>query len=265
MSAESEAGTAIGLGVVQGLTEFLPVSSSGHLVVFQQQLAERGIHLSTDHVAFDLVLHVGTLVPVAVVYRADILNLFKGVLGDNAEGRKMILMLVIATIPTAIIGFAFEDWFMQVFQTTELVGAAFLFTAALLFSTKFARKGEVGIADMSWRWAVMIGLAQGLAITPGISRSGSTIAMAMLLGLNRELAAKFSFLLSVPIILGAFTLKAKDIEATGSILPLLLGFAAAALSGYFALKVLLRIVNAGDFSKFSYYLVVISLLALFVL
>ena len=265
MSAETEAGTAVGLGIVQGLTEFLPVSSSGHLVVFQQQLAERGIHLSTDHVAFDLVLHVGTLVPVVIVYRADILNLLKGFIGDNAEGRKMIFMLIVATLPTAIIGFVFEDWFMQVFQTTELVGAAFLFTAALLFSTKFVSKGEVGISNMPWKWAVLIGLAQGLAITPGISRSGSTIAMAMLLGLNRELAAKFSFLLSIPIILGAFALKAKDIESTGSILPLVLGFIAAALSGYFALKVLLRIVNAGDFSKFSYYLVVIAVLALFVL
>ena len=175
----------------------------------------------------------------------------------------MFLMLIVAT-PTAIIGFAFEDWFMQVFQTTELVGAAFIH-CSLAFSTKFVSKGEVRIANMPWKWAVLIGLAQGLAITPGISRSGSTIAMAMLLGLNRELAAKFSFLLSIPIILGAFALKAKDIESTGSALPLVLGFIAAALSGYFALKVLLRIVNAGDFSKFSYYLVIIAVLALFVL
>jgi undecaprenyl-diphosphatase len=243
------------LGVVQGLTEFLPVSSSGHLVLFQSWLPVSG-----DPVAFDLALHLGTLLPVLWVYRGDLI----GVVRDTTAGEgpfmqrtgvRLMLMLVVATIPTAVIGLGFEDLFTSLFHNPVAVSVAFAVTGTFLWFTKYASKGEIQAHNLSFGKAIVIGLAQGLAITPGISRSGSTIAAGMFLGMDRQAAARYSFLLAIPTIVGAFALKAGDLSIDGaSATPIIVGVVASAVSGYAALRLLIHLVKAGDFSKFAYYL-----------
>lgn len=245
---------AVLLGVVQGLTEFLPVSSSGHLVLFQSALPVAG-----DPVAFDLVLHMGTLLPVLWVYRADLL----GILTDATRGEgpplqrpglRLLAWMVLGSVPTAVIGLTLEDHFALLFGTPEAVGVALLITGALLFASGRLTQGSRDVQAMTWRDALLIGTIQGMAITPGISRSGSTIAAALFLGIDRETAARYSFLLSVPAISGAFLLKLRDLQALDvSLTPLVAGFLAAALSGYGALVLLLQLVRTGDFSRFCWY------------
>jgi len=250
------------LGLVQGLTEFLPVSSSGHLVVFQNWL-----HEEHTPVVFDLVLHIGTLLPIVWVYRQTVLDLIKGVFSKPfAPENRLALWIVLGSVPTAMIGLAFEDLFEQVFQTPKMVASAFFVTGSFLFATQYLSEGTRDEGQMTWKDALIIGAIQGMAITPGISRSGSTIAIAMLLGLKRDLAAKYSFLLSIPAIVGGFILKADELTVDASTLPSLgAGFVVSALSGLFALKILLKLVNSGDFSKFAYYLWAIALIGWFVL
>ncbi|MEL6343906.1 MAG: undecaprenyl-diphosphate phosphatase [Myxococcota bacterium] len=253
---------AVILGIVQGLTEFLPVSSSGHLVLFQQYLPVSG-----DPVAFDLVLHIGTLLPVIVVYRNDLWSIVRDLFvgeGPMRErpGVRLLLLMFIGSIPTALIGLALEDVFEQLFANALSVGVAFALTGAILWGTRALTPGDEDERTMPWWKAVMIGIAQGIAITPGISRSGSTIAAGLFLGLDREVAARYSFLLSIPAILGAFLLKARDLESAAvDVLPLAAGFVAAAVSGYLALVVLLRLVRSGDFSWFALYLWPLAVLA----
>jgi undecaprenyl-diphosphatase len=250
------------LGIVQGLTEFLPVSSSGHLVVFQQLLTEEEVP-----VVFDIILHLGTLLPIVWIYRAKIIELFR-ILFTNPLGPESRLgwFILLGSVPTALIGITLEDIFDQIFHTPMMVGIAFFITGSFLFATQYIGQGNRDEAEMTWKDALIIGVVQGLAITPGISRSGSTISVAMLLGLRRDLAAKFSFLLSIPAIVGGFILKSREI-ASANLDPLVLGvgFATSALVGVFALQVLLRLVNSGDFSKFAYYMWLISVVAIFVL
>lgn len=244
------------LGVVQGLTEFLPVSSSGHLVMFQSRLPVVG-----DHVAFDLGLHLGSLLPVIAIYRADLLGIFRDVFRGTGPflsrpGVRLAMMVVFGSIPTAAIGLAFEDVFEAMFSNTLSVGIAFAITGTLLWFTRRAPTGSSTTeTTMSIATALAIGTIQGLAITPGISRSGSTIALALFLGLKRESAARYSFLLSIPAIVGACVLKAPDLETSGiTFLPMAIGFTTAAITGYAALKLLLRFVRNGNLDRFAYYL-----------
>ncbi len=251
------------LGLVQGLTEFLPVSSSGHLVLFQQWLPVAG-----DPVAFDLALHLGTLLPVLWVYRTDL----AGVVHDATAGAgpyvqrpgvRLLLLLVAATIPTAVIGLSLEDVFESLFHNPTAVGVAFAVTGTVLWFTGRIRPGATAADGISFGVAALIGLAQGLAITPGISRSGSTIAAGLFLGMEREAAARFSFLLSIPAIGGAFVLKAGDMDLTGAALgPIAVGVISSALSGYLALRLLIKLVRAGDFRSFAYYLWPLAVFAL---
>jgi len=259
----NEAVSAALLGVIQGLTEFLPVSSSGHLVLFQSWLPVAG-----DPLAFDLALHLGTLLPVLWVYRQDLC----GVVTDTTKGTgpffgrpgvRLMLLLVAATIPTAVIGLSFEDLFERLFHTPSAVGVAFAVTGAVLWMTRKIEQGNTEAHGLTWGRAAWIGLAQGMAITPGISRSGSTIAAGLFLGMDREAAARFSFLLSIPAILGACVLKFDDLVLTGSSMgPIAIGVTTSALSGYVALTVLIRLVRSGDFSKFAYYLWPLAIFAL---
>jgi undecaprenyl-diphosphatase len=243
------------LGVVQGVTEFLPVSSSGHLVLFQQWLPTTG-----DPIAFDLALHIGTLLPVMVVYREDIVRVFRDAAGGDGPfwvrpGVRLALWIVVGSLPTAAIGLAFEDVFEHLFSNPASVSVTFAITGVFLFATRFAPKGAADERTMTWWQAVLIGVAQGIAIAPGISRSGSTIVAALFLGMDRAYAARFSFLLSIPAISGAFLLKARGLEMTGSAaFPMAIGFFAAAASGYLALRVLIRLVRSGDFSRFCWYM-----------
>lgn len=261
---------ALILGVLQGLTEFLPVSSSGHLVLFQQWLGE-GFTFLEQAVAFDLVLHVGTLLPVLWFYRKTLRDIMRGIFASSPlshEGgvsswlradpdRWLAAMVVAATIPTGLMGVGLKDQFEKIFHSTTAVCIALLVTGALLYSTKlFARSAEAPDAALTLKSALLIGLAQGFAITPGISRSGSTIAVALLLGLPRELAARFSFLLSIPAILGAVVLVMKDgVPMKDSAwAALAIGFVSSMLVGYAALVMLVALVKKGGLHNFAYYL-----------
>jgi undecaprenyl-diphosphatase len=252
------------LGIVQGLTEFLPVSSSGHLVLFQGWLPVAG-----DPLAFDLALHLGSLVPVLWVYRQDLWGIVRDTTtGEGAflerSGVRLLLLLVAASVPTAIIGIGLEDIFERLFHNPVAVGVAFAVTGTVLWFTQKIPRGDTEAHGLSWMAAAGIGLVQGLAITPGISRSGSTIAAGLFLGMDREAAARFSFLMSIPAIGGAFILKVGDLDLGGtSLVPVLIGMTTSAISGYLALRVLIKLVRGGDFSKFAYYLWPLAVFALF--
>ena len=263
---------ALVLGIVQGATEYLPVSSSGHLVIAQHLFG-----LEEPALFFDIVLHLGTLVAVVWYYRKDLVKLvsesFAG-LQNLASGHswketlrlypgfRFALLIVVGTIPTAVIGLAFEDTFERLFGSVRLVGLMLILTGTVLLLTRFARGGGRDAAEMTWVDALIIGVVQGLAITPGISRSGVTIAAALLLGIERETAARYSFLLSIPSILGALLLRIGGAEDGVGTTALVVGFGAAALTGYFCLALLVRLVKKGRLSWFAPYCFALGLLAL---
>ena len=256
---------AILLGIIQGLTEFLPVSSSGHLVLLQNLF---GIH--EPALLFDICLHGGTLVAVFIVFSKDIIRIgltllklpfliksghgFKNLFQNNKEIR-MALLIIIGSIPTAILGLLFKEITEHIFSSVWLVGLMLLITGSFLWLSKTATaKGRL-INQMTIKDALVIGFVQGLAIIPGISRSGATICAALFLGIDRGLAGQFSFLLSIPAILGAlllsFDLSASSIGIDATII--LIGTIAAALTGFMALKILLRVVQKGHLYYFAPY------------
>lgn len=267
-------GAAIFLGILQGLTEFIPVSSSGHLVILEKLLGQKHPDLF-----FDTMLHAGTLIAVIAVFRSDLVNLtqsffalIRQIVSKNPlkksinfdPQQKLIGLILISTIPTAIIGFFFQDWFERLFSSLLAVGISLLITGTLLGLTRRFTLPSRDIQDMSILHALIIGIAQGIAITPGISRSGATIATALFLGINRELAGRFSFLIFIPAILGALILNFHFPElGTKSYLYFVLaGTLAASMTGYLALKALLRFVNQGKLYIFAPYLYAIGLFAI---
>ncbi len=247
---------AIILGIVQGLTEFLPVSSSGHLVLFQTWMGD-GFFAQDQPLLFVLALHLGTLIPVLWFYRDSLREL------PSESGRRMAALVLVGTVPTGLVGVVFKDHFETLFSSPDRVAVALLATGALLFATR-GRDGAGDDAALTVRTALIIGLVQGLAITPGISRSGSTIAVALFLGLNRELAARFSFLLSIPAILGAVVLETKDGLHVGDTdwTAVGWGFAASAVVGYVALVLLVALVKRGGLHHFAWYLWPVGIAAL---
>lgn len=265
MSAAAESGSLVGawfLGLLQGLTEFLPVSSSGHLVLFQQF-----VHVAGDDVLFDLVLHVGTLLPVLWFYRKDVASLAADpIVGKGPwlqrEGVKLGLLLLLATVPTGLIGLGFRDLFESWFSFPAVLTVTFAITGTLLWVSKRFQGGSIDLAGMTWWHAVILGVAQGMAITPGISRSGTTIVVAMILGLSPIFAARFSFLMSVPAILGAVLVKLNDVELASLDVPgLLMGGTTALASGYAALVLLVLVVKRRRLSSFAWYCWGIALVA----
>lgn len=253
---------AIWLGLVQGLTEFLPVSSSGHLVLGQSLLGLKGPVL-----LFDICVHVGTLAAVFVVFRSDIWSIVRGLWATDREGRtgrRLLFLIVAGSIPTAALGLLFKDLFESLFASTAAVGAALLLTGLFLLLTRLAPVGNRTVQTTGAARALVVGLAQGLAITPGISRSGITISVGLLLGMDRRLAAHYSFLLSIPAILGALLLQIMHLnpQTDVSLSVLLTGGLVAALSGYFALNILLRVVRAGALHWFAPYCWALGLVAL---
>ena len=249
----ADTGSALFLGILQGLTEFLPVSSSGHLVLFQQFLDVAG-----DHVLFDLVLHMGTLVPILYFYREQVgVLLTDPIRGEGPflerQGVKDWMLLIAASIPTAIIGLAFEDVFDRLFATPAALTVTFAITGCLLFAAGRFDRSENQV-QLTLPLAFALGLAQGFAITPGISRSGTTIAVALMLGIDRDRAARFSFLMSVPAISGAILLKLPDADlAAFDPTALVVGGLAAMITGYLALVLLVKVVKAGTFPRFAWY------------
>ncbi len=267
---------AILLGILQGLTEFLPISSSGHLVIAQDVF-----NIQEADLAFDIILHMGTLLAVLIYYWRDVLNLiseFFILIGDFIMGKKpklldysrpyrvLMVMIIIATIPTAIIGLIFNDLFSQLFETADFVGYALIVTGILLWIANGIVSGRKNLKNMTAWDAVTVGLVQGLAITPGISRSGSTIFAGLIRGLNRELATRFSFLLSIPAILGAVVVEGKDVFESAStihdVMPVLAGFVAAAVSGYLAIHFLISVLQKKKLNYFSYYCWALGILAI---
>ncbi len=267
---------ALILGLIQGLTEFLPVSSSGHLVIAQQFLG-----LKEPNLLFDTWLHFATLIAVCFFYRRDIIDILKDLwsqakaaLGKKSDAfspdRPAILgwLVVLASVPTALIGFLAKDYFEELFGSTHSVAVALLITATLLIATKFIKTQDKGL---TWWKALLIGLIQGLAITPGISRSGSTIALALFLGISATKSARFSFLLSIPAICGALLLQVLHLGSADLTLlqnswpALALGFVAAMASGLLALILLVKLLKAQKFYLFAPYLVIIATVTLVML
>lgn len=265
---------AVVLGVVQGLTEFLPVSSSGHLVLFQHLFG-----LVEPELLFDISVHVGTLMAVLVVFYRDILQMLGalvqlprlvrsaggwGALFASHPEIRLAAMIVVGCVPTALLGIFFAKIAEQLFGTVWLVGAALLITGTFLWFTQRQKTTGRPIRQMRLKDALVIGLVQGLAIVPGISRSGATISAALYLGVDRDLAGRFSFLLAIPAILGALVL-GLDSEAFHtdlSIGTIVLGSLTAAIVGYLALVVLLKMVRKGQLHRFSPYCWLVGLSAI---
>lgn len=267
---------AIILGIVQGLTEFLPVSSSGHLAVTQQLL-----NIPEDQILFfTTMLHLGTLFSVFLVYSKDIIIIireFLHLIGEiftgkgfkiNNEHRKLGFYIIIATIPTGLMGLLLGNVFASFYTSTVIIGIALIITGTLLWIAEKSNSGRRDIRDMNTIDAIIVGIFQGLAITPGISRSGSTIVGSLFRGFNKELATKFSFLISIPAILGASVLEFKDALSvgTGDITTdiLIAGMLAAFLSGLLAIKSLINFIKKEKLYYFSFYTWIIGAIVILI-
>jgi undecaprenyl-diphosphatase len=251
---------AILLGILQGATEFLPVSSSGHLF-----LAQRLLGLREPELAFDLLLHLGTLFAVLVFLRKEILemagSLFRRERGDaDGWGRREIVLVILSTIPTGIIGLAFHET-VETGLTVWGIGVRYLLlTSFLLMSNlRFRHKWDPERIE-AWE-AIAIGILQGAAVFPGLSRSGSTITLALLLGISPSRSAKYSFLISLPAILGAVVVEGyKGISVLPGIGPSVAGFLFSLLIGYLSLFVVERLVTQGKFIRFAPYTFLMAVL-----
>lgn len=241
---------AILLGVVQGLTEFLPVSSSGHLVIFQRLLG-----LESSGVTLEVLLHFGTLLAVFWVFRQDFLDLLKFT-RDKVQQR-FLLLLILGCIPTALIGYFLGDFVESIFHSLLLTGTALLVTGVILKLLTRLPEGRKDVTSMRPLDALWVGLLQGIAVIPGISRSGSTITAALWRGLDRSTAVRYSFMLAAPVIFGATLLEIKDIFKTGIEKALLLDYAAgtiaACLCGILAIQLFIRLLQQHKFHYFAYY------------
>ena len=259
---------AIVLGLVQGLTEFLPVSSSGHLTLVQNLM---GLDLGGMDLLFDIILHVGTLVAVCAVFWRDIIDLFK-------KPFKTLLYLIVATIPAGIVGVLLMDWSDEVINGSQYIGILlavfFTLTAILLLVTEIyaKRRNKEKELPLCWRTTISMGCAQAVAaLFPGLSRSGTTICAGVLAGGRSDELSKFSFLMSIPVILGSFAVSllkgAMDGELTSSFTAMgpnagwciAIGFIVAAVSGLFAIKVMLGAIRKANYKWFSLYLVLLAI------
>ncbi|MBT9133348.1 MAG: Undecaprenyl-diphosphatase [Firmicutes bacterium] len=264
-------GDIVTLAVIQGLTEFLPVSSSGHLVLGQHLLG-----VQAPGVALEVALHLGTLISVAIVFAKDIKQLLMACFsfvrpmsngGQTAQVklyRRLVLLLVLASVPTGVIGIAFKDLFIALFASPRFVALALMITGIMLLVVS-RMQGTKTLQHMRIRDALAVGLAQGLAITPGISRSGLTISTGLLLGYDRETATRFSFLLSIPAIVGASVLEAPSLLGAQLNFPLwwmVVGVLVAALTGVVAILGLVQMLKRGKLSYFAYYVWAVGILTM---
>ncbi len=254
------------LGIVQGVAEFLPISSSGHLSI-AQNLLNLGVE-GTDDVFFDVLLHLGTLVAVFAAYWEDIRDMileFFHMIGDVAHGtvprsvppaRRLILLIIVGTLPLFVI-LPFRRMVEALYSNTFFVGGALLATGLLLFACDRIRKGRKTEKSATLLDVLVVGAGQAIATCPGISRSGMTISMGCFRGMERRFAVRFAFLLSIPAVLGANILQIGDVVETGidvKLLPAyLLGVAAAAVSGYLSIRLVRMVASQGRFGIFAYY------------
>jgi len=235
------------LGIIQGLTEFLPVSSSGHLVILKHWM-----NLQDEGVVLEVILHFATLLAIIIFFRRKILEY---------ATKEKISLIIIGTIPIALIGVLFKDEIQSLFSNYFLVTVTLSLTGLILFMSRNSKENKDNI-DL--KMAFVIGVAQALALTPGISRSGITVATALLLGIKRKKAFEFSFILAIPALLGALIINIPDIcETTIDIHNLVTGGISAFLSGLFALWIFYKIVRNKDLYLFSYYLWFVAAVSLF--
>ncbi len=257
---------ALVLGIVQGLGEFLPISSSGHLAVIQYFFGIEGESV----LLFAVMLHLGTLISVFIIYWHDIVKLVKeliAVIKDIFTGkglrinhnpvRRLGFMIIVATIPTALIGLLFNDIFAGLYLSLMAVGIGFLVTGTILFIAEKMGKNEKKVWGMKFRHAVFIGIMQGIAICPGVSRSGSTLFGGLMSGLDRNFALRFAFLISIPSILGSVILEFPPAISAGLPEgiwgPVIVGTVVSAISGFIAIKAMLKIVAGKRLTVFSWY------------
>jgi undecaprenyl-diphosphatase len=253
---------AILLGIVQGLTEFLPVSSSGHLALFTAILGNN--QLPSENLLFTILVHAATAIATVIVFRNDIVAILSGMLKkDQPETRAFVGYIVLSMMPAVLIGLFFEDQITALFDTNlAFVGTTLCLTAALLFFTDKASSKEQPI---TYKVALLIGIAQAIAILPGISRSGATIAVALLIGVSRPEAARFSFLMVIPLILGSMAKSILDQGAAAAItfdpLPMSVGFLAALASGVLACKWMIALVKRSKLRYFAIYCLLVGITA----
>ncbi|PIR26706.1 MAG: hypothetical protein COX62_07675 [Deltaproteobacteria bacterium CG_4_10_14_0_2_um_filter_43_8] len=260
---------ALFLGFLQGATEFLPVSSSGHLVLAQHFL---GLTLEGQSLlAFDVCLHFGTLLAVLAYFWRDLSALFLSAFASSQkaelsprESRTFIGMVVLGTIPAVIIGLGFKDFFEQLTHEPKVAAVMLLITGTLLLATHFAKQERIGMKNLKAWQAFVVGVFQAIAILPGISRSGTTIAAALYLKFNRDFAAKFSFFLAIPAIAGATILSIDDLKHfSGDMLfATALGTLVSFLVGYACIKWLMRIIRKGKIAWFGVYCWAVGIVAL---
>ena len=255
---------ALFLGFIQGLTEFLPISSSGHLAIFQNLFG-----LKETNLFFDVAVHCGTLLATLIVLRQEVFSLVKGSLWflvyilrgqkSKIDDQDRIMarlagLIIIGLIPTALLGFFLRDVVELLFNSLSAVGTMLLITGTILWMTRMAGEGHKDTATVSILDAIIIGLVQGLSVSPGISRSGFTIAFGLFRKLKKSVAVRFSFLLSIPAILGAIVLEWKNpLLQGGELLNVILATLTAALVGYICLRILIRMVQKGHLYYFFPY------------
>ena len=269
---------AIILGIVQGLTEFLPVSSSGHLAIIQNLF-----HINTDGgLLFDVLLHLGTLIAIFLVFWKDIVKLvieFFGIIGDffrrfsdpdlivlSSAYRKFVLLIIVSTIPTGILGYVGRHFVSYESTTLIIPGIGLIITSVLLFICDRIGDGRNGIKKISYLNAFEIGMAQGVATIPGISRSGATISICLMLGIKKETAVKYSFIMSIPAVIGAAILEIKDVGGmtvnVSTVIAYVVGMIVSAVVGYFAIRFMIGVVRRKRYIYFSIYCMVIGLVAI---
>lgn len=254
---------AIVLGIIQGLTEFLPVSSSGHLA-----LAQMLVGLGEPSLTLSVVMHAGTLAATALLVRerlvAAVRDGLKAVTSPRSltqtVGGRDVLVVVLASLPTAVIGLLMRGAVEKYTQSPYAIGLGFLLTAALLISTRWLRGGERDVP--TWVGAVAVGVAQGIAVLPGVSRSGSTIAVLLWLGVKPPRAFELSMLMSLPAVLGAVALESRHLDSLHGLTPALIGAGVAFVVGVLALMLLRRVVIRNGFSWFALWVLPLAVVTL---
>lgn len=262
------------LGFVQGVAEFLPISSSGHLSLLGNLLG-----LTQDDILFEVLLHLGTLAAVFVVYWQDIVDMIKdffGVLGglffknrrmrvSPSANTRMVFMLIVATLPLILV-IPIKDYVENLYGNTLFIGFALLVTGVILFLSDRLAQGRKTARTATIMDALIVGLGQAVAVVPGLSRSGTTISIGMMRGFDRKFAVRFSFLLSIPAILGANILEVGDAVRAGlntELIPIyILGMVISLIAGYFAIKLVNLLARKGKFGSFAYYCWAVGLVAI---
>ena len=244
------------LGIIQGITEFLPISSSGHLVIAQNILG-----VKSPGNTLEVLFHFGTLMSVVYVFFEDLKQIFLTM--NKKNNQLFIFYIIIATMPAIFAGLLLKDYFLRIFDNVYLVGFAFCLTGFILILSKRFKNNQKEITFSS---SIIIGIAQAIAIVPGISRSGSTISICMYLGIPPKEAARFSFLLSIPVILGASFLGFLEIESNNIFnnFTLTVAITTSFVTGIFALKILLKILEAGRFYFFGFYCLIAGVITIFI-